>query len=211
MRGVYLFWGFPSTHPRRFTVSVLDQVTRKPGIVCCYTKGPPYASHHSLNDDYFKSPRPIHFQRLILGFHPRCSYFMAGDKGFEPLTIRVRVCRATNCANPQYKNSVFTDGWGGRIRTYEYRSQSPAPYRLATPQYGPESWNRTNNVPQPSRNRTGWAITPLYHFSLSPYMQGTLTIALPIVRFSKFLAGKMGLEPITHRCVFAVCAFIYNC
>ena len=25
-------------------------------------------------------------------------------------------------------------GWGGRIRTFEYGSQSPAPYRLATPQ-----------------------------------------------------------------------------
>ena len=24
--------------------------------------------------------------------------------------------------------------WGGRIRTYEWRSQSPQPYRLATPQ-----------------------------------------------------------------------------
>src|SRR6185436_947199 len=26
------------------------------------------------------------------------------------------------------------DGWGGRIRTFEYGIQSPAPYRLATPQ-----------------------------------------------------------------------------
>ncbi len=24
--------------------------------------------------------------------------------------------------------------WGGRIRTYEWRSQSPQPYHLATPQ-----------------------------------------------------------------------------
>ena len=30
------------------------------------------------------------------------------------------------------------DGWGGRIRTSEYGIQSPAPYRLATPQRG--SW-----------------------------------------------------------------------
>src|SRR5713101_3161721 len=28
-------------------------------------------------------------------------------------------------------------GWGGRIRTFEYGVQSPAPYRLATPQPGP--------------------------------------------------------------------------
>ena len=26
-------------------------------------------------------------------------------------------------------------GWGGRIRTFEYRLQRPAPYRLATPQH----------------------------------------------------------------------------
>ena len=69
------------------------------------------------------------FRDLPFGSIQKHSYLVAGDKGFEPLTIRVRVCRATNCANPQYI------GWGGRIRTYEYRSQSPAPYRLATPQY----------------------------------------------------------------------------
>ncbi len=28
----------------------------------------------------------------------------------------------------------FRVGWGGRIRTSEYGIQSPAPYRLATPQ-----------------------------------------------------------------------------
>src|SRR5436190_3853439 len=27
----------------------------------------------------------------------------------------------------------LTSGWGGRIRTFEYGIQSPAPYRLATP------------------------------------------------------------------------------
>src|SRR5213594_2505320 len=27
------------------------------------------------------------------------------------------------------------DGWGGRIRTFEYGIQSPAPYRLATPHH----------------------------------------------------------------------------
>ena len=26
-------------------------------------------------------------------------------------------------------------GWGGRIRTFEYGIQSPAPYRLATPHH----------------------------------------------------------------------------
>ena len=40
--------------------------------------------------------------------------------------------------------------------------------------YLAEGWNRTNNV---TTTEIGiepiWAITPLYHFSLSPYMQGT--------------------------------------
>jgi hypothetical protein len=26
-------------------------------------------------------------------------------------------------------------GWGGRIRTYEWRDQNPLPYHLATPQH----------------------------------------------------------------------------
>ena len=32
-------------------------------------------------------------------------------------------------------NSGNETGWGGRIRTFEYRLQRPAPYRLATPQH----------------------------------------------------------------------------
>ena len=28
----------------------------------------------------------------------------------------------------------YFPNWGGRIRTYEWRSQSPQPYHLATPQ-----------------------------------------------------------------------------
>src|SRR5688500_757866 len=30
---------------------------------------------------------------------------------------------------------ISITGWGGRIRTFEYRLQRPAPYRLATPQH----------------------------------------------------------------------------
>ena len=30
---------------------------------------------------------------------------------------------------------VEGDGWGGRIRTYVWRIQSPLPYHLATPQW----------------------------------------------------------------------------
>src|SRR3546814_5276387 len=30
-------------------------------------------------------------------------------------------------------------GWGGRIRTCAWRYQKPLPYRLATPQHGPDT------------------------------------------------------------------------
>ena len=44
---------------------------------------------------------------------------------------------------------------------------------------------------------------------LNIYKAQNITV-LPIGRFSKFLARKMGLEPITHNNMyFAVCAFIY--
>ena len=81
-----------------------------------------------------------------------------------------------------------------------------------TPIFKPESWNRTNNVPQPSRNWTGWAITPLYHFSLSPYMQDSFFfVALPTRRFSKI--RKMGLEPMIHKmwvcCMSLSLSYIY--
>ncbi len=38
-------------------------------------------------------------------------------------------------AQGQYENTATRDyGWGGRIRTHEWRDQNPLPYRLATPQ-----------------------------------------------------------------------------
>ena len=45
-------------------------------------------------------------------------------------------------------------GWGGRIRTFEYGIQSPAPYRLATPQSrsaGPSQTRKSITGP-----RAGW-------------------------------------------------------
>src|SRR5258705_1546080 len=41
---------------------------------------------------------------------------------------------ARHCAS--LGGAVNTAGWGGRIRTFEYGIQSPAPYRLATPHPG---------------------------------------------------------------------------
>ena len=40
-------------------------------------------------------------------------------------------------AAPAFVCAAMADGWGGWIRTTEYGIQSPAPYRLATPQRSP--------------------------------------------------------------------------
>src|SRR5688572_11481659 len=37
--------------------------------------------------------------------------------------------------NVELRKITVEPGWGGRIRTFEYRLQRPAPYRLATPQH----------------------------------------------------------------------------
>ena len=62
--------------------------------------------------------------------------------------------------------------------------------------------------PQQLRNRTAWAITPLYHFSLLWHItRHRKSVELPIVRFAK-MVGKMGLEPITHsmcNCCLCLC------
>ena len=41
--------------------------------------------------------------------------------------------RALACRTSSRGSSAPTVGWGGRIRTFEYGIQSPAPYHLATP------------------------------------------------------------------------------
>src|SRR2546428_8673338 len=45
------------------------------------------------------------------------------------------------------------DGWGGRIRTFVYGVQSPAPYRLATPQ--PDTTSEALRTAVPARSPTG--------------------------------------------------------
>ena len=44
--------------------------------------------------------------------------------GYEPDEL-------PDCSTPRYAEDC---GWGGRIRTPEWRDQNPLPYRLATPQ-----------------------------------------------------------------------------
>ena len=71
-------------------------------------------------------------------------------KALNPRTgepVKVKAGKTVRCkASPNLKTAVGNDrrttetiarraaGWGGRIRTSAWRSQSPLPYRLATPQ-----------------------------------------------------------------------------
>ena len=45
------------------------------------------------------------------------------------------VSHAVSAVRADVRNVRGRGGWGGRIRTFEYGIQSPAPYRLATPQH----------------------------------------------------------------------------
>ena len=57
---------------------------------------------------------------------------------FDPSTkARAASDKANGLSSGQCSDSVLSC-WGGRIRTYEYRIQSPGPYRLATPQCAPD-------------------------------------------------------------------------
>src|SRR5204863_2226975 len=49
------------------------------------------------------------------------------------------ICGCVRCLSGHLTIGCMTRliGWGGWIRTTEYGIQSPAPYRLATPQQGP--------------------------------------------------------------------------
>src|SRR5579862_438707 len=42
--------------------------------------------------------------------------------------------RAQNCERKNGESAARSYGWGGRIRTSEWRNQNPLPYHLATPQ-----------------------------------------------------------------------------
>ena len=42
--------------------------------------------------------------------------------------------RQLSCCSAGQKRGQCKIGWGGRIRTYEWRDQNPLPYHLATPQ-----------------------------------------------------------------------------
>lgn len=51
----------------------------------------------------------------------------------DGLRLMLENCEDLECAG-EAKNADSAS-WGGRIRTYEWRIQSPLPYHLATPHY----------------------------------------------------------------------------
>ena len=160
---------------------------------------------------------------------------MAGDKGFEPLTIRVRVCRATSCANPQYLNEValrsalFNRTYSLLLSTRRAYICSPITgvagvegfepsdtrvkvlrlSRLATPQYMDR---RAGIEPAMFRNLAG--IEPdgqLSHSTILVYLRiyKALNLLLYPLSYSPKMAGKIGLEPTVHKmCDCCVCLYL---
>ncbi len=78
----------------------------------------------------------------------RCPRTTSADRGSCSVTVR---------SPPSARRQRGTDrqeiGWGGRIRTFEYGIQSPAPYRLATPHPGPHTCAVTDHA-HSGRQRT---------------------------------------------------------
>lgn len=119
---------------------------------------------------------------------------LAGGKGLEPLTSRVRIWRSANWTNPQYliqdsvsgcqvkrliQNKiavrVFCMAGDKGVEPLQTRSQSPARYHYANPQYKQGTWS-------------------LLYYRL--------------YYFLKWLE-KWDLNPQHIECVIAVCAFYF--
>ena len=100
------------------------------------------------------------------------------------MVIHPRLERGT----PWLKVKCSTDwasgsiGRGSRIRTYEWRSQSPLPYRLAIPLLAPEAGFEPATSWLTVTRSTGWAI------------QESIAISFRIVTI---MERKTGLEPAT--------------
>src|SRR5215472_15672115 len=60
--------------------------------------------------------------------------FRPGDGPIGAL-LRGNVVRFPAMRKPPVETALA--GWGGRIRTSEWRNQNPLPYHLATPHHGP--------------------------------------------------------------------------
>jgi hypothetical protein len=69
--------------------------------------------------------------------YPSFDKLQSKDNSFRALVQWFKDLFKNNTgAQGQYKNHIISEknGWGGRIRTHEWRYQKPLPYRLATPQ-----------------------------------------------------------------------------
>src|SRR4030095_2880585 len=103
----------------------------------------------ALPENTFISPNPVDskpsplrdlliVETLLVG--PLCSSVARILHTPPPrIAVQARAARPERLTTSQGLCTVFKAehlaGWGGRIRTSEYGIQSPAPYRLATPQY----------------------------------------------------------------------------
>ena len=69
----------------------------------------------------------------IYGHCPKTNTLLAESVGVEP--TQVLPCHALAVQPITVLATFLVVGWGGRIRTYAYSSQSAVSYRLTTPQY----------------------------------------------------------------------------
>ena len=63
--------------------------------------------------------------------------------------------QSAHAARHRSRGRAFRCGWGGRIRTFEYGFQRPAPYRLATPQYRLAACQAAAGSPRPATRPGG--------------------------------------------------------
>src|SRR5688500_18242504 len=82
----------------------------------------------ALPENTFRSPKPV---------------------GVKPSPLSARLISLLGRWVAGLRSSMEA-GWGGRIRTFEYGIQRPAPYRLATPHHG------HRQTPSIGRRLTGW-------------------------------------------------------
>ena len=124
-------------------------------------------------------------------------------RGFEPRTPWLKVKCSTAWANGSYF------GWGGGIWTHAWRSQSPLPYHLATPQHKKVGWDirvelMTSSATNWRPNQLGQSHHIIRNF-ISGALWGTRTSGILLRRqllypaeltaHIKNLERVMGIEP----------------
>ena len=97
--------------------------------------------------------------------------------------------------------SAFFVGRGSWIWTSEWGSQSPLPYRLATPLYG-ERKSRDRDFSQ-SRFLVGWVM------GLEPTTPGTTIRCYYQLSYTHHMARQKGFEPLTY-CLEGSCSILLS-